>query len=477
MGIFGRFFPRTRVQATSAALGASPERKDDQLSPYPAKSYEWKRVSLAEWLKPDSISQAQSRIAQNPQYYVWCRDLVDALFKKHPRLVTQPVAREYSKTGAWASSFGPSVARWMLLLPQGTTDQRHYCNGLAVCLTLPGFDTDERLHDFLDRCESSESSCKSDGDSPFLSISDFDLIDRNDHFKRDCLWISAIPVLRATKDRTFLRGEPFRRPYESDRHNLRAFNPRLLPPTPGHLWSDGHISWLGTSSFLAFLDAWAAATPISAADVPYGESISATDKAALAAGGFAELCKACGTTYFDVSNAACTRCGCHADDPDDLLQYASSKKHATWVMGELKEQVTRELQKVAEDRRRAEEDVRRKEEERCRAEEAFRLKEEGRLEQQRWLTEQRRQVEKRTQERLRIERDKQDVLAKMASATESISTLRRQLVEADANGGNSSAHMRETCLRKLHEAIARYENASALFEKLDQSDSKTQGPA
>jgi hypothetical protein len=243
------------------------------------------------------------------------------------------------------------------------------------------------------------------------------------------------------------------------------------------LWNDGHISWLGTSSFLAVLDAWAAATPISAADVAYGETISATDRAALVAGGFAELCKACGAKYFDVGDALCARCGCHADDPDDLVQYASSKKHATWVLGELKEQVARELQEVDEDHRRAEDARRRKEEERRLAEEAHCRQEEEWLEQQRKLTAQRREAEQRTQERLRVEREKQDALAKMASATETISSLRHQLAEARANSGISSDHMRETCLRKLHEAIGQYETASERYEQLQQGGGKANGPA
>lgn len=459
MGLFNWFFPRRIIQATPPARYVPLSRKAERLLPQPTPCDQWKRVSSAEWLKPDMIHQEGSRIAANPQYYDWCGELVKTLFKQHPNVVTQPVERTRPETDTWTCWFGAAVARWVLLLPLGIPDQRHYCNGLAVCLTLPGFNTDEEIEDFLTKAESGGAACRADGDLPFLSISDLALLDRGYDVKRSGLWISAIPVLRATLDRTFPRGEPLEQASDFDGrpkliHNLRAFNPTLLPPTPSGLWNDGHISWLGNSSFLSFLDAWVAATPISAADVPYGEPGSATGYESLAASGFAELCKACGATYFDPGDALCARCGCRADNRDGIEQYASSTAHARWVLGELKDEVARELQRIEEDR--------------SRAEEAHRRQKEERLEQQRKLAAQQREAEHKKQEKLRVDREKQDALVGMASATESIVSLRRQLDESQANEGTSSDQMREACLRRLSEAIGQYETASRRYEQLQQ---------
>lgn len=462
--MFERFFARSPTPANPLAQDASIEVKGGQLSPHPTVPDQWARVSSAEWLEPDAISQRESRIAKNPQYYDWCRELVDTLFKKHPGLIVQPVVPVEATTDPWVCLFRSAVARWMLLLPPGVPDQQHYCNCLAVCLNLTGYDTNEEIEDFLANAPTTSTQVAENADSLFLKISDFRATECNHQYGRARLWIRAVPVLRATRNRTILRGKPlvccddYDEPYFI--HNLRALNPKSSPPALMGAWSDGHIAWVDTAVFLSFMSQWVTTTPISATDVPYGEPNPATAQDSWLASGFAELCKVCGNTYYDAGKALCSLCGCRADDPDAIAEYVSSRKHAKWVLGDLKKGVALELQQLEEARRRAEE--------------ARRLDEE----QQRKLLAEQRKAEERNRERLRIEREKHNALSQMASATEMIAVLRRRLAEVSLEDRESNDATRETCLRKLCDAIAQYESASESYERCQaSSDAEPQDQA
>ncbi len=446
--MFERFFARSPTPANPVAQDASIEGKGGHLSPHPTEPDQWARVSSAEWLTPDVISQKESRIAKHPQYYDWCRELADTLFKKHPGLIVQPVVPVKATKDPWARFFSSAVARWILLLPPGIPDQQHYCNCLAVCLNLAGYDTNEEIEDFLAKRHPTNTDSPENPDTRSLSIYDFIGTSRNYQAEQARLWIRAVPVLRATRNRTFLRGKPMDCCDDGDEpcfiHNLRAINPRTLPPMPTGRWNDGHIAWLDTSSFLSFLSHWTAATPISAADVAHGEPVPATDQDSWLASGFAELCRACGNTYYDSCEPSCSVCGCRADDPDVIEQYASSKKHAEWVLGDLKKGVALEIQQLEEARRRDEEE---------------------RLQQQRKLFLEQKQAEERNRERLRAERAKQDASAQMARATEKIAVLRRRLADVGLEVGQPGDRTREASLRQLRDAIAEYENARESYEK------------
>lgn len=453
--MFGRFFARRPAPPSPPVCKPALADNDERLSPHPTQPDQWERVSSEQWLKPDFISQRDSRIAKNPQYYDYCRELVATLFKKHPGIITQPVAAVSGADDPWTYFFHSAVVRWILLLPSGVPDRQRYCNCLAVCLNLPGFDTDDEIEDFVNRHQSHGAYPKKNPSDPFLAISDFSATGRQYKYSQQRLWIRAVPVLRATRNRTFLRGKPLECCDDYDEphfiHNLRAINPKSLPPTLASEWSDGHIAWLDSAAFHSFLSHWATTTPISATDVPYGEPNSATDQDSWLAGGFAELCKACGNTYYDKGDASCSLCGCRADDPDAIAQYVSSRKHAKWVLGDLKKGVALELQQIEEARRRAEEARQRDEAEQ--------------LQQQRKILAEQRKAEEKNKERLRLEREKHNALSQMASATETIAVLRRRLSEISLEDGLSRDAEREACLRKLCDAIAEYEAASESYER------------
>jgi hypothetical protein len=417
----------------------------ESLRPHPSTAIKWKRESAAEWLKPDFIAQDASRIARHPQYYDWCRELVTHLFRHTPQIIVQPVSPVRSVDDQWTSYFRSAVVRWILLVPRGDPDRRHYCNCLAVCLNLSGYDTDEEIEDFVAHAEAVTASTKDDRDASLIALSDFGAVHRKYAHRASQLWIRAVPVLRATQDRTFPRGSPLESRHVGEEqcfiHRLRALNPLSLPPIHAGAWNDGHIAWLDKSSFLAFLNQWATGTPLAATDVPYGEEITASTKDSRLASGFAEICKACGDTYFDVGGARCERCGCHPADRHSLTNYVTNREHIEWVRGNLKTAVDAALKEIEESRRRDRDEQRRAEElrlEQKRAEEA---------------------AAKRQQEQQEILSQVRHYAAEMERANETIVALRHKLELIELKYVRSDGRARETCLRELQAAIAQYDTA------------------
>jgi hypothetical protein len=224
------------------------------------KPFLWQATSVEEWLEPDRIHQRGSRIDRNPDFYDRCRLLLGRMRRATANFLDSsivPVTYEYfdnkhSRDGTWASCFYSGVSRWLLLTNHPATVTPQHATALAVCLGIPGFDTDEDIE------------WNPDGDYGWArseTIAPERLAWLRQYANpvegRSRLWIRSVFVECAGPCATFLSGSIY------DPHSDDSRHPYLVATDPDRFergWvgrmRDGYLSWTDEDRFLLFLNDW-----------------------------------------------------------------------------------------------------------------------------------------------------------------------------------------------------------------------------
>jgi hypothetical protein len=222
--------------------------------------FRWKAVTVQEWLQPEHIHQRGSRIDRNPDFYNRCRRLLErmrrATAENLDSLIT-PVNYNVSENddcqeGVWASYFYSGVSRWLLLTNHPERAVARDQIALAVCLGLPGFDTDQET-------AWRPSTNYEWASSQTLAPNRLAWVQHKAPVsgEESGLWIRVVFVRMARPWETFLCGSIYNEDSDDPHEpNLVATNPDRFEPGWLTRMSNGFLSWTDEQRFLLFLNEW-----------------------------------------------------------------------------------------------------------------------------------------------------------------------------------------------------------------------------